>query len=169
MLVLEPGQKFGRLTVLDPETRDERGVRAAACRCECGSDFTAQIKRLNSGATSSCGCLRRDLTAARNVATASQGGVTNHPLFSTWHGMMQRRHNPRAWNYRWYGARGIEVYPEWRVTPASFVSYIERELGPRPRGMTLDRADNNADYEPGNLRWATATEQARNRRPQVRT
>lgn len=93
--------------------------------------------------------------------------ITDHPLYRTWHGVIQRCGNPKAPNFRLYGGRGIRVHDAWR-DPAMFLTWIETSLGPRPHGMTLDRINVNGNYEPGNLRWATASEQSRNQRPQVR-
>lgn len=78
--------------------------------------------------------------------------------------MINRCENPEAENYRFYGGRGIVVCSQWH-DPAVFIADIERELGPRPDGMTLDRIDNNGDYGPGKVKWSTAKEQAANRRP----
>jgi hypothetical protein len=161
---VQPGQQFDRLTVVDPETR-KSGVRAALCRCSCGTaDVLVLIKHLVHGRVRSCGCLARDQTIERNRSSASRGGLTRHPLFGTWTLMVNRCHNPNAGNYRWYGERGITVHDEWRENPLSFVDYVEKNLGPRPDGMSLDRIDNDGDYEPGNIRWATQLEQVRNRR-----
>jgi hypothetical protein len=89
----------------------------------------------------------------------------SHPLYSTWAGMMTRCFNPNAVAaYRNYGARGITVCPAWRDF-AVFAREIEAEIGPKPHpGLTLDRIDNDGNYEPGNVRWATRKEQQANKR-----
>lgn len=143
------GDRFGRLTVLDPAVR-----RRVKCLCDCGREHTATADRLVSGHTQSCGCLR---SAPRTH------GMTNHELYPTWQGMWARCTKPEATGYRNYGGRGISVHEPWR-DPRRFITELEAEIGPRPDGKTLDRIDKASDYVPGNLRWATWEEQASNRR-----
>ena len=106
--------------------------------------------------------MRRKRGNTENVKPVRRHGLTKHPLWNTWHMMMQRCYNPNATRYTRYGGRGIGVCPEWHDVVA-FISWIEANLGPRPAGMTLDRLDNEGDYEPGKVRWATAKEQQRHR------
>jgi len=90
-------------------------------------------------------------------------GLEKHPLYSTWSGMMHRCYNDRRENFKWYGGRGIQVCPEWHDV-AAFIAWISEHLGPKADGMTLDRyPDPDGNYEPGNVRWATRKQQARNR------
>lgn len=90
-----------------------------------------------------------------------------NPLRATWQGMVRRCTDPRRADYRYYGGRGIRVFEPWRTDPAAFIAWVTENLGPRPDGMTLDRVDNDQGYVPGNLRWSTAVEQARNSRNYV--
>lgn len=163
------GQRYGRLVVLDPSMRAPKspsqytGKQAARCRCDCGAERTVLWQMLRNGRTSSCGCLRSEQIAARGKATATHG-MTGHPLYQTWAHIIDRCMNPSAHNYLWYGGRGISVHAAWVATPVEFIAYVESTIGTRPAGMTLDRVDNERGYEPGNLRWASAVEQAANRR-----
>ena len=91
-----------------------------------------------------------------------------HPMYMTWNAMRHRCYNPKFHKFPWYGARGISVYGPWRNDYFAFETWIMDNLGPRPVGCTLDRIDNDGDYVPGNLRWATAREQRANQRPRRR-
>jgi hypothetical protein len=77
--------------------------------------------------------------------------------------MMRRCKSQEHPGYHRYGGRGISVCDEWRASPAAFIAWVDANLGPRPSGMTLDRIDNDGNYEPGNVRWATAAQQQANR------
>lgn len=118
--------------------------------------------QLSNGRSVSCGCWKREDLATRKPRTTH--GQRHNPLYQLWLRINRRCHDPQAHNYRWYGARGINVWGPWRHDAGAFIAYIEQTLGPRPAGMSLDRENNDGNYEPGNLRWATAVEQARNRR-----
>jgi hypothetical protein len=90
--------------------------------------------------------------------------MTGSREYRSWIAMKKRCFNPRASNYEYYGGRGISVCEDWRP---SFVSFFA-DTGERPLGCSLDRIDPNGNYEPGNVQWATASEQSRNRRPRKR-
>lgn len=92
------------------------------------------------------------------------GSTKKHYLYKTWDMVRQRCYNPNYSSYKNYGARGITMYDGWKDSFVSFSSYIDKELGRRPDGYTLDRIDNDKGYEPGNLRWASHSEQMHNRR-----
>lgn len=106
--------------------------------------------------TRSCGCLYQDRGRSRGLSRT-------HKLYGTWANMMTRCYNPNFRQFKDWGGRGIAVCGRWR-NARLFIEDIERLLGPRPAGLTLDRINNDGNYEPGNVRWATRTEQARNSR-----
>lgn len=85
-------------------------------------------------------------------------------LYELWWDRKSACYNPDSQKYQWYGARGIDIYPEWLEDVQVFKDWIIANIGPRPDGLTLDRIDNDKGYEPGNLRWASMQDQALNRR-----
>jgi hypothetical protein len=146
------GKVFGRLTVLHRSTQS--GRPKWVCKCSCGTMTTVRSDHLRSGCTTSCGCLNLEHSAQRGL----RHGLSGTPEYNTWSAMIARcesEGNP-AWS--WYGGRGIKVCPRWRRSVVAF--YLD--VGPRPEGHSLDRIDNNGNYEPGNVRWATHREQMRN-------
>lgn len=164
----QPGEQFGRWTVTGNSVM-QGTRRLVPCRCECGTERLVMVQSLRrkDRSTPSCGCWRRERAATIVSETRWRGshGLSGHPLYRLWKRIRRRCYDPAVHNYRWYGARGIGVCPEWRDDAGAFIAYIERVLGPRPPGMSLDRIDNDGDYAPGNVRWATPTEQVRNSRP----
>ncbi len=97
----------------------------------------------------------------------TRGGESGTPLCRLWYRIKHRCHNPKHHRYKYYGARGIEVCPEWRESYETFRDYINTHLGERPEGHSLDRINNDGNYEPGNVRWATTKQQNRNSRPSL--
>lgn len=170
-LFVTVGQPFGRWVVTGPEVRISRYRRGAPVRCSCprGTEKIVGFGDLFSGKSLSCGCLRGERLAQTNreANPAIKHGLTGHPLFDTWRKMLSRCENPADKDWLNYGGRGISLCGAWRDV-AAYVAWIEANLGQRPDGMTVDRINNDGNYEPGNLRWATAAEQTRNRRPTER-
>lgn len=170
-----PGERFGRLTVIKeaprlaptPSQRASHhlaGDRTVECRCDCGTVATVRLAKLRHGRTRSCGCLFRETAASIGRRPSRQKhGLCKHPLYGTWATMMKRCYNPKQPKWRNYGARGIKVCARWHDI-RHFLDDISRDLGPRPRSCSIDRINNDGDYEPGNVRWATAAQQGRNRR-----
>ena len=159
---LRAGTVFGRFTALEDAMAANDFV---LCRCECedGTEKRVRAKDLVNGKSRSCGCLRRELYTTHCFS--------KHPLYRTWVGIVNRTTNPDDTNYRNYGARGIRISERW-LDPVAFIEDIEREIGPRPEGVTeagytaysLDRINVEGHYESGNVQWASWTEQAMNRR-----
>ena len=150
------GDRYGRLVVIsDPEKPTvSSNVR---CRCDCGRETSVRVRRLLAGETKSCGCLRRKHGATYQNRTP--GKAT--PEYTAWLSMRRRCGDPKVWNYSEYGGRGIRVCQQWQESFERFLS----DMGPRPSSEhSLDRIDPNGNYEPGNCRWATPTEQQNNLR-----
>jgi hypothetical protein len=112
--------------------------------------------------------LNREKNSQRAAERNRVHGYRRHPLYQTWSAMINRCENSATQSYRHYGARGITVCSEWHDA-AVFITWIEANLGERPEGMTLDRIDNDGHYEPGNVRWATRSQQRRNSRQPARS
>jgi hypothetical protein len=152
--------KYGRLT----PTGVVKGKAYVACRCSCGAMTNVRADHLTSGKIRSCGCLARELLVQRNTTHGkAHSGKARTPEYRAWAAMNSRCHNPNDDRYKDYGGRGIRVHRTWR-TPAGFLRFLEH-IGPHPGPKySLDRKENRGHYCPGNVRWATKTEQARNRR-----
>lgn len=158
------GTRFEMLVTLEDATSSNSPVR---CRCDCGKErlLSRAIQLTKSRYPSrSCGCRMSKKGAAAIRAAKATHGLSNHPIYGLWVGIVARTSKPTDFAYKWYGARGIRIYEPWRTDPTPFIEWITENLGPRPEGCSLDRIDNDGDYEPGNLRWATQLVQARNKR-----
>lgn len=152
------GQRFERLTVLSI-AKTERGHRRWNCICECGKKLVVNRSNLTSGHTRSCGCLKTELLEASPIKHGQKRRGATTAEYTTWAAMIQRCTNPKNDRYADWGGRGITVCDRWKIFGNFFL-----DMGPKPKGKTLDRRENEGNYEPSNCRWATAKEQRANRR-----
>jgi hypothetical protein len=145
------GRRFGRLTALRYAHSDDGGRAHWFCQCDCGATTTVRGKDL--GKQTSCGCQKREQISALKLTH----GKRWTKAYKCWQNMLARCRTPTNKSFKDYGARGI------KVLYASFEAFFA-DMGEPPPGMTLDRRDNDGNYEPGNCRWATPAMQRANRR-----
>lgn len=147
-------QRYGRLTVI--QQASSRGYsKRWTCLCTCGLTVTVYGAALRKGSTKSCGCLQRDSRFRHGMAGRGKQSSTN----AIWNAMKQRCANPNNSSYHKYGARGITVCRRWLV----FENFLA-DMGKRPEGLSIERRNNNGNYQPDNCHWATAAEQSVNTR-----
>lgn len=147
------GDVFGFLTVVGWNDNVKRWL----CYCACGKATYASYGNMNNGHTTSCGCRR----SAANKEIHKTHGLARTRIYTIWVNIKQRIFNPRCKEYKYYGGRGIAMNHEWAESFEAFLAGV----GPVPSGnLSLDRKDNNGDYDIGNVRWVTMKVQNRNRR-----
>lgn len=173
-LPIQPGDRFGRLTVIGRSRRI--GRRYWSCRCSCGTVRSVAAGALNNGRTRSCGCLSLQMTRARSTTHGGTARDEHRQVYLVWSAMRKRCNNPKDKAYERYGGRGITVCVRWE----HFENFLA-DIGPRPSSEhSIDRKDNDGGYWCGkcaecarlgrtaNCRWATRLEQNRNTRRNVR-
>lgn len=149
------GKMFGRWMVLNRSGSDDRNKPLWLCRCSCGVERLVSGSTLREGQSTSCGCKREDSLTKHGMCGTSE--------YHSWRAMINRCHNQNDSSYHLYGARGIKVCEKWH----DIFSFIE-DMGLKPSNKhSIERKDNNGNYEPDNCEWVLPIEQAKNRRTNV--
>lgn len=157
------GEVHGLLTVIKYLGRDKWNKAVWLCVCKCGKTIESTTQNLITGNTTSCGCEHSRLAAAAQY----KHGMATSRLYAVWNMMISRCHNPKNKAYHNYGGRGIKVCDRWRFGENGKTGFecFHEDIGERvTKGYSIDRVNNDGDYEPGNIRWATQKEQMNNTR-----
>lgn len=158
------GQTFGRLTVIAPHSCGERQMKYI-CQCECGNVKIIRSDSLLSGNTKSCGCLKEEQNKINLTANHShkQSGTR---LYGIWQGIKERCYNKHDARYHRYGGRGITVCDEWKNDFKAFYDWAVNNG--YDEKLTINRIDNDGNYQPNNCRWSTVKEQCNNRETNIK-
>lgn len=162
------GKTYNKLTILNFETPEDyknkktgyiQKQHVVTCKCNCGNLWTGKLQNIKRETTTSCGCYKTK-TLKENPRGKTHGLVNTSEYYS-WNAMKNRCLNKNAPNYHNYGGRGITVCDRWKDSFENFYT----DMGSKPKkGYSIDRIDNNGNYEPNNCKWSSQKEQTNNQR-----
>jgi hypothetical protein len=155
--IIKKGSKYNRLTIIKELEFENRPPRKFVCVCDCGTEREISLRNLKNGHTKSCGCHRNEVASKLNL----KHGLRSSLEYESYSGAKSRCTNKSNPKYKNYGSRGIKF-----LIPS--ITDLIKAIGRKPSPQhSLDRIDNNGNYEVGNIRWATPKEQQRNRRNNI--
>lgn len=149
--------KYGRLTVIADAGKRGHNHQYVLCRCDCGVEKEIRLEHLSSGKIVSCGCHKQEMATKHGLCRRNN----EHPLYNVWEGIIARCENPNSVGYKNYGGRGIKVCKEWHDAE-KFIDWAI--LNGWQKGLTVNRINNDGNYEPDNCELTTMKVQARNKR-----
>jgi len=144
---------------------NNKRVRMVLCECECGNEFTSRYSQVRSGKKSSCGCKK----GSNHKYSFLNGNSHDSKTYNLWRGIKTRCFNRNRKDYADYGERGITMFNEWINNFEAFYLYVSKLPHFEEDGYTIDRIDNDGNYAPNNIRWATQSTQSANQRPSNKT
>ena len=163
------GHTFGMWTVAGEPATNEHGRSTLLVKCSCGTERRVTTNDLRQGKSRSCGCANPRLgVLGMNAHAESRRGEGKTRLYIVWRAMKQRCLDPNGIGWKYYGGRGVTIHEPW-LGFVNFRDWIIANIGRPPAGLSFDRINNEGNYEPGNVRWATRTMQNRNRRRPLRS